>query len=174
MSFESFLAHAKLANDIDPKKNTWVTFFERLVRFPDGGDRNKFLGMVRKLDRELEPVSFLGGDGVTLGAIDLFVFAGLHEAGFYKLNQEEYNSVPNIARWYSHVEYLLRGCEGLQAFHINPEPAAKREKVEPPKKEEKKGEQQNKKGVAAVAAAAPVVGDEEWFSQLVTRKESFF
>lgn len=112
--------------------------------------------MVRKLDRELEPVSFLGGEGTSLSALDVFVFAGLHDAGFYKLTQvndffffffphplflkEEYNSVPNIARWYSHVEYLLKGAPGLQSFHLIAEPLAKREKVEAPKKEETKKE----------------------------------
>jgi tRNA-binding EMAP/Myf-like protein len=160
--FDALLAHTKLPNDVD-KKNPWTTFFERLVKVTDD-DRGKFLGQVRKLDAQLEPVTFLYGEGHALGAVDLLVFAGLHEAGFYKLTREEYNQVPNIARWYAHVQHLLHGAAGLHHFELNEEPLPKREKVEAKKEGGKKegGKQEGgkkeggkKEGSEAAAAAAP-------------------
>ncbi len=154
--FDALLAHAKLANDVE-KKNPWTTFFERLVKVTDD-DRGKFLGQVRKLDNQLEPVTFLHGEGNTLGAVDLLVFAGLHEAGFFKLTREEYNQVPNIARWYAHVQHLLHGAAGLHPFDLNEEPLPKREKVDA-KKEGKTADAAPKEGGGmkgeAGAAAAP-------------------
>ncbi len=158
--FDALLAHAKLANDMD-KKHSWTTFFERLIKVTDGGDRSKFLGMVRKLDRELEPVSFLHGDKNTFGATDVFVFAGLHEANFFKLTQEEYNQVPNIARWYAHVEHLLHGAHGIHHFELNPEPLAKREKVEAKKEAVPKKEAKAAAPAAGGEAAAAAAGKEE-------------
>jgi aminoacyl tRNA synthase complex-interacting multifunctional protein 1 len=155
--FDALLAHTKLPNDVD-KKNPWSTFFERLVKVTDD-DRGKFLGQARKLDGQLESVTFLHGEGMTLGAVDLLVFAGLHEAGFFKLTREEYNQVPNIARWYAHVQHLVHGVAGLQHFELNEEPLPKREKVDAKKEGGgKKNEAAKEGGEKKEGAAAPKVG----------------
>jgi aminoacyl tRNA synthase complex-interacting multifunctional protein 1 len=153
--FDALLAHTKLANDVD-KKNPWSTFFERLVKVTDD-DRGKFLGQARKLDGQLESVTFLHGEGMTLGAVDLLVFAGLHEAGFFKLTREEYNQVPNIARWYAHVQYLVHGAPGLQHFELNEEPLPKREKVDAKKEGGAKKNDAPKEGAGA-AVGTPKEG----------------
>ena len=98
--------------------------------------------MVRKLDRELEPVSYIGG--IELSFLDVYIFAGLYDRNFFQLTREEYNAVPNIARWYTQIEYHLRDYPELKVLHIDLTPLPKKEKTVQPK-EDKKSEKGGKK-----------------------------
>merc|ERR1711916_164815 len=139
--------------------------------------------MVRKLDRELEPVSFVSG-GIEWSFLDLYIFAGLYEAGYYKLTREEYNAAPNITRWYGHMQHLLRGYSpALEQLIIDPTPLPKSEKKEKSaekkrkeaggqkksKKEKEAGGQKSKKEKKAAAAPAEAAAAADLFGLLDLR-----
>ena len=110
--------HLKLDAAIDKKKKTALeTFFSRLTdATPNENDDNtKFLGQIRKINAELEPYTFVEGGGEPT-SLDVFIWTGLHNAKFYMLSRENYNRVPNITRWYAHIQHLLQGA----TFNINP------------------------------------------------------
>jgi hypothetical protein len=60
---------------IDKKTlQTWTTFLDRLSKSPVSASAERFVGMCRKLDRDLESVVFLAGDGLKCSHLDLFVW----------------------------------------------------------------------------------------------------
>jgi methionine--tRNA ligase beta chain len=92
--------------------------------------------------------------------------SGLHRLGFPQLKREDYNEVPNVTRWYDHIQFLVGDEVGegkLERLVVDLDPIKlekKPKKEDPPKKEDDKpaaeeGAKGKKKDDKSGAAAAP-------------------
>jgi glutathione S-transferase len=122
-SFMEGCEHLNLDATIEKKKKAAMeTFFSRLTDATPDQDNTKFLGQLRKINTELEPCTFVEGGGEPT-ALDVFIWTALHNAKFYLLSRENYNRVPNITRWYAHIQHLLQGATfNMNPFDINYDP----------------------------------------------------
>lgn len=142
--YHSFVSLNLCEGEEDKKLfQTYKTFYERLSKNSANTDKKNeaFLGQLRKLEKELEKCSFIGGNDLAL--LDLYVFSILYSCSFFNLKRDEYNQVPCVARWYDHMQYFLRKEmeeKKHQRLTLDLEPM----KVEVKKKEEKKKEQPKK------------------------------